>query len=108
MAKSLALALLCASAAAFSPALAPRRGGVRMAAAVGDKFPSVELDYLFPPTKAREKTSTARADGSALTRARARAPSPPRARPPAQVNMEARLAGKKTIIVGLPGAFTPT
>ena len=31
-----------------------------------------------------------------------------RARPPAQVNMEARLAGKKTIIVGLPGAFTPT
>ena len=36
MAKSLALALLCASAAAFSPALAPRRGGVRMAAAVGD------------------------------------------------------------------------
>ena len=46
-----------------------------MAAAVGDKFPSVELDYLFPPTK---------------------------------VNMEARLAGKKTIIVGLPGAFTPT
>ena len=105
MAKSLALALLCASAAAFSPALAPRRGGVRMAAAVGDKFPSVELDYLFPPTKARRKNTS-----TAPTRLRAHAACSRRARamPPAQVNMEARLAGKKTIIVGLPGAFTPT
>jgi len=28
--------------------------------------------------------------------------------PPTKVDMRARLAGKKTIIVGLPGAFTPT
>jgi hypothetical protein len=28
--------------------------------------------------------------------------------PPTAVNMAARTAGKKTIIVGLPGAFTPT
>jgi len=28
--------------------------------------------------------------------------------PPTQVNMAERLAGKKTIVVGLPGAFTPT
>jgi peroxiredoxin len=28
--------------------------------------------------------------------------------PPQHVNMTERLAGKKTIVVGLPGAFTPT
>jgi hypothetical protein len=28
--------------------------------------------------------------------------------PPEKVNMPERLKGKKTIIVGLPGAFTPT
>ena len=28
--------------------------------------------------------------------------------PPAKVNLAERLAGKKTIVVGLPGAFTPT
>lgn len=28
--------------------------------------------------------------------------------PPMKINMAERLAGKKTIIVGLPGAFTPT
>lgn len=44
-------------------------------AAVGDAFPEVEVDFLFPPIK---------------------------------VNMADRLKGKKTIVVGLPGAFTPT
>jgi len=43
-------------------------------AAVGDKFPAVQVDFGFPPAK---------------------------------VNMAERLAGKKTIVVGLPGAFTP-
>jgi 2-Cys peroxiredoxin 5 len=43
--------------------------------AVGEKFPTVQLDYGFPPEK---------------------------------VDMAKRLASKKTIIVGLPGAFTPT
>jgi peroxiredoxin len=43
--------------------------------AAGDKFPAVDVDFMFPPVK---------------------------------VNMAARLAGKKTIVVGLPGAFTPT
>ena len=28
--------------------------------------------------------------------------------PPNKIDMTKRLAGKKTIIVGLPGAFTPT
>jgi len=28
--------------------------------------------------------------------------------PPQEVNMPTRLAGKKTLVVGLPGAFTPT
>lgn len=28
--------------------------------------------------------------------------------PPKKVNMGERLAGKKMIVVGLPGAFTPT
>ena len=28
--------------------------------------------------------------------------------PPVEVNMPKRLAGKKTLVVGLPGAFTPT
>lgn len=28
--------------------------------------------------------------------------------PPTKIDMAARVAGKKTIIVGLPGAFTPT
>ena len=28
--------------------------------------------------------------------------------PPQEVNMPSRLAGKKTLVVGLPGAFTPT
>jgi peroxiredoxin len=28
--------------------------------------------------------------------------------PPTKVNMKERLAGKKTLVVGLPGAFTPT
>mmetsp|Transcript_16331 Transcript_16331/g.30715 ORF Transcript_16331/g.30715 Transcript_16331/m.30715 type:complete len:182 (+) Transcript_16331:87-632(+) len=51
------------------------RSGFRGFAAVGDKFPSVELDMGFPPTK---------------------------------VNMGERLAGKKAIVVGVPGAFTPT
>jgi len=27
--------------------------------------------------------------------------------PPSKVNLGERLAGKKTIVVGLPGAFTP-
>jgi len=43
-------------------------------AAIGDTFPTVDVDYGFPPTK---------------------------------VNMGERLKGKKTIVVGLPGAFTP-
>jgi outer membrane murein-binding lipoprotein Lpp len=43
-------------------------------AAVGDAFPTVDVDFGFPPTK---------------------------------VNMGERLKGKKTIVVGLPGAFTP-
>ena len=33
---------------------------------------------------------------------------PARRFPPAKVDMPERLAGKKTIVVGLPGAFTPT
>ena len=28
--------------------------------------------------------------------------------PPTKVSMKARLAGKKTLVVSLPGAFTPT
>jgi peroxiredoxin len=28
--------------------------------------------------------------------------------PPANINVKERVAGKKVIIVGLPGAFTPT
>ena len=28
--------------------------------------------------------------------------------PPTKINMRERLAGKTTILVGLPGAFTPT
>jgi peroxiredoxin len=28
--------------------------------------------------------------------------------PPVEVSMTERLAGKKVIVVGLPGAFTPT
>lgn len=46
----------------------------RSFAAVGDKFPAVEVDLGFPPEK---------------------------------VNMGKRLADKKSIVVGLPGAFTP-
>lgn len=46
--------------------------------AVGDAFPSVPLDLGF-----------AGSDG-------------------VKVMMNERLAGKKTIVVGLPGAFTPT
>mmetsp|Transcript_55359 Transcript_55359/g.132227 ORF Transcript_55359/g.132227 Transcript_55359/m.132227 type:complete len:186 (+) Transcript_55359:55-612(+) len=49
--------------------------GVRGFAAAGDKFPAIELDFGFPPTK---------------------------------VNMAERLAGKKAVVVGVPGAFTPT
>jgi len=52
----------------------PRFSAFRGFAAVGDKFPAVDVDFGFPPTK---------------------------------VNMGERLAGKKTIVVGLPGAFTP-
>mmetsp|Transcript_100862 Transcript_100862/g.183931 ORF Transcript_100862/g.183931 Transcript_100862/m.183931 type:complete len:116 (-) Transcript_100862:1131-1478(-) len=43
--------------------------------AVGSEFPSVEIDFGFPPEK---------------------------------VNMAERVKGKRAIIVGLPGAFTPT
>jgi len=42
---------------------------------VGDKVPSLTLDYGFPPEK---------------------------------VNLAERVAGKNVIIMGLPGAFTPT
>jgi len=66
----LARRLLPQLRAAARPSFAAFRGF----AAVGDKFPAVEVDYGFPPTK---------------------------------VNMAERLAGKKTIVVGLPGAFTP-
>jgi len=59
--------------------LTVQSAGFRSSAAVfvkaGDKFPNVELDHGFPPTK---------------------------------IDMAKRLAGKKTIVVGLPGAFTPT
>ncbi|KAG8471301.1 hypothetical protein KFE25_009722 [Diacronema lutheri] len=43
--------------------------------AVGDKFPAIEIDQGFPPTK---------------------------------VDMAKRLASKKAIVIGLPGAYTPT
>jgi hypothetical protein len=43
--------------------------------AIGTAFPSVELDYGFPPEK---------------------------------VNLADRVKGKRVIVVGLPGAFTPT
>ena len=46
-----------------------------MTIAVGDKVPSIELDFGFPPKK---------------------------------VNVAEYAAGKKVIIMGLPGAFTPT
>jgi len=45
------------------------------ALAVGDKLPSLTLDYGFPPEK---------------------------------VNLASRATGKKMLLVGLPGAFTPT
>lgn len=44
-------------------------------AKVGDKIPSIELHYGFPPEK---------------------------------IDVLSRIAGKKVLIVGLPGAFTPT
>jgi len=55
-----ALCLAVASAAAVS---------------IGDKIPSAELHYGFPPEK---------------------------------IDLASRVAGKKVIVVGLPGAFTPT
>jgi len=58
-----------------SPYLENMIRSVRTYASVGDKFPKVEVDKGFPPTK---------------------------------VNLGDRLKGKKTILVGLPGAFTPT
>ena len=42
---------------------------------IGQKVPSLDLDFGFPPAK---------------------------------VNLAERAAGKKVIVVGLPGAFTPT
>jgi len=85
MLKTMTTAAFLSAAAAFRPATI-RMATMRIARrgfksttpsmiAVGEKFPSVEIDYMFPPTK---------------------------------VNMAERLAGKKTIVVGLPGAFTPT
>lgn len=53
-------------ARAFSPT---------MSLAVGDKVPSADLDFGFPPMK---------------------------------VNVADRIKGKKVLLVGLPGAFTPT
>lgn len=49
--------------------------GCANAVKVGDIFPSVSLDYGFPPEK---------------------------------IDLSTRLASKKVIVVGLPGAFTPT
>lgn len=66
----LARAFLPRVRSAARPSFASFRGF----AAVGDKFPAVDVDFGFPPAK---------------------------------VNMGERLAGKKTIVVGLPGAFTP-
>eukprot|EP00913_Durusdinium_trenchii_P004717 g4380.t2 len=48
--------------------------GRRAFAAIGDRFPTVDLHLGFPPAK---------------------------------VNTTERLAGKKTIVIGIPGAFTP-
>jgi len=49
--------------------------GCAHAVKVGDTFPSIALDFGFPPEK---------------------------------IDLSARLASKKVIVVGLPGAFTPT
>lgn len=57
------------------PALDQMLRKIATYAAVGDKFPAVEIDFGFPPTK---------------------------------VDMAERLANKKTIVVGMPGAFTGT
>lgn len=51
-----------------------RLPAMRSFAAVGDKFPTVDVDFGFPPTK---------------------------------VNLGDKTKGKKVIVVGLPGAFTP-
>jgi hypothetical protein len=50
-------------------------GPTMSALAVGTAFPSVEIDYGFPPER---------------------------------VNLAERVKGKRVILVGLPGAFTPT
>jgi len=45
-------------------------------AAIGSKFPDIDLDFGFGP--------------------------------PEKINMPERLKGKRVLVVGLPGAFTPT
>lgn len=50
-----------------------------MALKLGEKIPSVELHTSFPPTD-----------------------------PGNTVNLAEKVKGKKVILVGLPGAFTPT
>ena len=102
--------------------------------AVGDKFPDANLHDQFPPDfKVRRRPlnppSIRAIPGTEKRTIKNRVAIPPRSTrssPPrtlrghadliasphdpftTQVNTTSRLAGKKTIVVGLPGAFTPT
>lgn len=98
---------------------------------VGSKIPSIDLDLGFPPSKVTTGTMpaavlTALALGIASVQLAARRRQPLAAaglsrcwkrfrfltvafhRLHMQVNIAERVAGKKIILVGLPGAFTPT
>lgn len=69
---------LCA-ATMLALAVAPQTQFANNPLKIGDKIPSIELDYGFAGLPEGKK-----------------------------VNIAERAAGKKIILVGLPGAFTPT
>ena len=83
---------------------------VASAVNVGDKIPAgISLDYGNAPALASPTAHRAhRPPAHSPPRSWPHTPAHVAGFPPAKIDLAKRVAGKKVVVVGLPGAFTPT